>query len=421
MNDGSMTDTRNTQSAPPGRSLRRSREQRILAGVAGGLGEHLGINAWWLRWAFIFLAFAGGAGVLLYIVAWVFVPEPDQDETAVSHWLSNLDLSDTGTVIGVVLIGAATLVAATSVFDISGTMVTAAVLFAVGLLLYRGGLMPPPKSSGDNNPDGQGGTDIQSSNAPTAHIAADEAPSTDTVEGASLVASKAVADDATVPPAAPRPPKPPKEPSLLGRLTLAVGLIVVSTMALLDASGLAVGSIDAGEWFDPIHYVIAAMFVIAGGLIVGAWIGRARWLVVIGLMLVPVLFFTALWPSSFDWSVGDVEYQPQTVAEVADSYRLGAGSMTINLTDLTAEELAQVGSIDISLGVGEVVVRIPSDIGVDLTADVAMGEISFPGPSQDGIGIDVEAFFGPASPTIAIDIEAGAGSVVIRQIERISS
>ena len=37
---------------------------RVLAGVAGGLGTHLGINAWWFRLAFIILAFFGGFGNL---------------------------------------------------------------------------------------------------------------------------------------------------------------------------------------------------------------------------------------------------------------------------------------------------------------------------------------------------------------------
>lgn len=405
MNDGDMTDTRNTQSAPPGRSLRRSREQRILAGVSGGLGQHLGINAWWIRWAFIFLAFAGGAGVLLYIVAWIFIPEPEQDETAVSHWLSTLDFSDSGTVIGVVLIGAATLIVATSVFDISGTLVTAAVLFAIGLLLYRGGLMPPPRQPTD-------GVAPSEATSPQG-----EEPSGDEAEDAETALSATPAEGAA---AVPEPkvaasPRQPRERSILGRLTIAVGLIVVSVMALLDVSGPIYGS---GEWFDPIHYVIAALLVVGGGLVVGAWIGRARWLIAIGLLLLPVLFVTALLPSSWDWSVGDTTYEPVTATEAAGPFRLGVGSMTIDLRSLTAEEIGSLGTLEVSLGAGELVMLIPNDVGVAVTADVAAGEVQLPGPDVDGIGVDVDRQFGPTSPTVSIDIQVGAGSVVIRHIER---
>jgi phage shock protein PspC (stress-responsive transcriptional regulator) len=422
-----MTDTRNTQSAPPGRSLRRSRDERILAGVSGGLGQHLGINAWWIRWAFIFLAFAGGAGVLLYIVAWIFIPEPEQDETAVSHWLSTLDLTDSGTVIGVVLIGAATLIVATSVFDISGTLVTAAVLFAVGLLLYRGGLMPPPKQPRDGGAvppvtaasDTTEESEVIDTHEPEAEEAesgvagsTETAPSTTTGEGAASVATEA----AKPPPA----PRKQRERSMLGRLTLAIGLIVVSGMALLDVSGITVGSIGPGEWFDPVHYVIAGLFVVGGGLLVGAWIGRARWLIAVGLVLLPVLFVTALWPTSFDWSVGDTTYAPTAVADAETSYSLGAGAMTIDLTNLLAHEIASLGTIEVSIGVGQVEVWIPDDVGVELSAEVTVGEIVLPGPDAEGIGVDVVREFGPASPTVSIVIDAGAASVVVRQFERTS-
>ena len=201
---------------------------------------------------------------------------------------------------------------------------------------------------------------------------------------------------------------------------VAVGLIVVSAMALLDVSGISVGSVGAGEWFDPVHYVIAALLVVGGGLLIGTWIGRARWLIVIGLLLLPVLFFTALWPTSFDWSAGDTTYAPATAAEAETSYSLGAGSMTIDLRSLSARDIASLGTIDVSLGLGEVVVWVPNDVGVNLTAEVAVGEILLPGPDVEGIGVDVVREFGPPSPTVSIVIDAGAASVVIRQFERTS-
>jgi phage shock protein C len=55
--------------------LRRSRHNRILAGVCGGLAEFFGISAFWFRLAFFIAFLPGGVpGVLLYLLAWLIIP-----------------------------------------------------------------------------------------------------------------------------------------------------------------------------------------------------------------------------------------------------------------------------------------------------------------------------------------------------------
>ena len=59
------------------RALRRSRHNRIVAGVCGGLGEFFGISAFWFRLAFLISLLPGGApGIVLYLLAWLIIP-PD--------------------------------------------------------------------------------------------------------------------------------------------------------------------------------------------------------------------------------------------------------------------------------------------------------------------------------------------------------
>jgi phage shock protein C len=65
---------------PATRLLRRSREDRVIAGVCGGLGRYLQIDPVLLRIAFVILTVSGGAGILLYLVAWVLIPEQQEDE-----------------------------------------------------------------------------------------------------------------------------------------------------------------------------------------------------------------------------------------------------------------------------------------------------------------------------------------------------
>ncbi len=62
-----MTDTR--------QPLRRSRRDRVIAGVCGGLGEFFGISATWFRLAFLIALLPGGIpGFLIYILLWIVVP-----------------------------------------------------------------------------------------------------------------------------------------------------------------------------------------------------------------------------------------------------------------------------------------------------------------------------------------------------------
>lgn len=55
--------------------LRRSRHNRIIAGVAGGIGEFLGISSFWIRLAFLISLIPGGVpGILLYLIFWLIMP-----------------------------------------------------------------------------------------------------------------------------------------------------------------------------------------------------------------------------------------------------------------------------------------------------------------------------------------------------------
>ena len=71
------------------RKLYRSRNERMIAGVCGGLGEYFNIDPTLIRLLFVFLALAGGPGLVAYIVLLIVVPEePLSDQnmpSAASH------------------------------------------------------------------------------------------------------------------------------------------------------------------------------------------------------------------------------------------------------------------------------------------------------------------------------------------------
>lgn len=56
------------------KKLYRSRRQRILGGVAGGLGEYFGVDPVIIRLIWLVLILFGGVGFLGYLIAWIIIP-----------------------------------------------------------------------------------------------------------------------------------------------------------------------------------------------------------------------------------------------------------------------------------------------------------------------------------------------------------
>ncbi|HCU57672.1 MAG TPA: PspC family transcriptional regulator [Anaerolineaceae bacterium] len=65
---------------PSENKLRRSRHNRIVAGVCGGLGEFFVISAFWFRLLFVILLIPSGVpGLVPYIILWVIIPKAGRD------------------------------------------------------------------------------------------------------------------------------------------------------------------------------------------------------------------------------------------------------------------------------------------------------------------------------------------------------
>lgn len=65
------------------KKIYRSRRDKILGGVCGGVGQYLEIDPVFIRILFIVLLLVWGAGILIYFIAWILIPlEPgEQDYT----------------------------------------------------------------------------------------------------------------------------------------------------------------------------------------------------------------------------------------------------------------------------------------------------------------------------------------------------
>lgn len=62
------------QPLQPYKKLYRSRKERMIGGVCGGLAEYFHIDSTWVRLLFILFFIFGGVAFILYIIMWLIVP-----------------------------------------------------------------------------------------------------------------------------------------------------------------------------------------------------------------------------------------------------------------------------------------------------------------------------------------------------------
>ncbi|HVS68156.1 MAG TPA: PspC domain-containing protein, partial [Mycobacteriales bacterium] len=69
------------------RRLTRAREGRVIAGVCQGAAQYFDIDPVIFRIVLAVLTVFGGAGLLVYVLCWAFIPEEGSAETRVERWL----------------------------------------------------------------------------------------------------------------------------------------------------------------------------------------------------------------------------------------------------------------------------------------------------------------------------------------------
>jgi hypothetical protein len=207
-------------------------------------------------------------------------------------------------------------------------------------------------------------------------------------------------------PRPPKPPKPPRERSKLGRITFFTMLFVLGILALIDAAGASV-SISA--------YFAAALVTLAFGLILGAWMGRARGLIFLALLATLGLAVSSgseRWGGSFSNDV----YRPQSLAGVADNYDFTLGDKTIDLraVDFTTGP----AQTTITMNAGQVRVLLPDNVDTTATVEVDRGrsqifDQEFRGDGTGTHRITNDGADGPGGGTLLLNIKMDAGNVEV--------
>lgn len=381
------------------RGLRRSRDDKVLAGVCGGLGRSLGVDPLLLRVVVAVMVLFGGTGIVLYAIAWLLLPT---DDGAPSVGAQALDRGrhhpSTQTVwLAVVLAVAVTLgiVGAFGRWD-APILLSLAV---VGLLVW---LLRSDRPAAPTATAPMAGTAPMAATAPMTMMTTTEA-----AQGA-----PSVQDGSSLPPSAPpAPPRPPKPRSYLFGLTVSTALIAVGVLAAVDASG-------ADPW--PGTYPAVVLAVIGLGLLAGTWYGRARGLVFWGLVLALVTTAASVAghaAASFPNRTVDTTVTVSQVDEVPTADRYGAGQVEYDLSSL--DVAGQTVRMRAQIGFGEIVVVVPPDVDVTLDARTGVGGLTLFGQESGGVGDRVQrtdlGADGVGGGTLDLRLYAGFGHLEVRR------
>jgi phage shock protein PspC (stress-responsive transcriptional regulator) len=355
--------------------LRRSVDDRKVAGVAGGLARHLDVDPLVLRVAFVVLAFFGGAGLLLYGACWLLVPEDGSDEAAIT-------LDDRSRTLALLAVGV--LAAFALLGDSWGVFwfPWPLAIIALVVLLFmtrkdRRSATPPPGSGG-------GG------------VAAEE---TATYEGTtSQGGSWTYQGPATYVPA--RDPR--RRGPILFWFTLALIALAIGILGIVDVAGVAVA---------PSAYPALVVGITGLMLLVGSVYGRAGGLILVGLLAtLPMAAATAVG----QWEGQQIHETPDTAAQVERSYEFGAGELVLDLSEVEDVEALDGRSITVEGGAGTIDLIVPDDMDVDVSGQIdGPGAITLFGDQQDGIETSSQGSHdgGANAPTLTIDAQLGVGEI----------
>jgi phage shock protein PspC (stress-responsive transcriptional regulator) len=337
------------------RKLRRSRSDRVAAGVCGGLGTYFDVNPTFYRVGFAVLALLGGAGLLMYAAAALVVPDEGRDDSIVEEALRD-HRDRPGRLVGLGLVSVAVIALLAHARLWPHGNLAWLLLLVAGLALFRSWRRSGPET-----------------------VSASASPSPLTVI---------------------RRRSFPLTSAVLGLLVIGTGILGALNTWNVDLSwsvALASGAILVGV-----------------ALLAGAFLRlRIGLLAVIGLVLGGAALFASTIDIHLNDGIGSRAYSPAGHARLRAHYRLGIGNLELDLSDIVLPPGRT--QVDVEVGIGRLDVIVPAAANVRVVSQVSWGNSRVLGDDQNGHGVDddVERGTNASQPTLVLDTHVGAGSVEV--------
>jgi phage shock protein PspC (stress-responsive transcriptional regulator) len=411
-----------TPSPPVRPPLRRRAQERWVAGVVAGLAEHWGVPPLALRIPLgisaivsslvLWQVFASGgsidasdgivgllvvgsfAATVAYIVLWIVLPRDDVVRSPARRFTQHVSprrltarYPRIRSIPGFVALSIGGAILAERLGIWQPDLVLAAGLIALGVWLYRRDRAVP--------------TDVQIVEPATRDTSAAA------VEPGGAAALPVV--------------RRPRERSPLGWITFGVALLVVCVAAIwtsLADDTLARAHQAVGlERFSTIPAL--GLLVLAAGLLVGSVVGQARWLILPGLLVVPVVLVASVVRLPFEGQFGDAYLRPGAPATPADNEvvmrRNVLGSIFVDLERLRGRGDV-VRELELSTAVGTVTIVVPFDAHVRADAYTGLGTIGLGRRHTQGLEVSDSATLEPKhgdGARIIVHAEVGLGDVYV--------
>jgi phage shock protein PspC (stress-responsive transcriptional regulator) len=329
---------------PPYRPLLRTRDDRVVAGVAGGLGRWLDIDPVIFRVTFAVLTFFGGLGLVGYLIGYLLIP----DEATGTPLVPTRRLPDPRRLTAQqralaawTLAGVAVLIAI--VGHRSTTVAVLLIIAAVTVLAAREG----------HRPVGATGFTPAPSQQPSYAFSTPQSTVT--------------------PPTTPYTWTPPPAPHYA---TVERGPRL--NRALISASLLAAGvylTIGQAGAYKPLalQAIAVALTTLGVGLAITAWRARSRGALVLGVLLSLIVMVGSVVEGDYGSSVGRRVWRPADTAAIAGNYKLAVGNATLDLTELNAGQLAG-RTVNVTMGIGKLTVLLPGNTPISAYGNVEVGD-----------------------------------------------
>lgn len=187
---------------------------------------------------------------------------------------------------------------------------------------------------------------------------------------------------------------------------LPVGRLVLGAVLLLIGAAWLLVTLEVVD--VPIQSAMAVGLILIG--IVILVVGRHGGLVALGVILTILLAFMSLLGVPFEGGVGERTFRPAGTADLRSEYRMALGQMTV---DLTAIEGTTLPDIEISLGMGKVIILLPDGVPVRVEGRAGAGEVQLLGTAQAGVGVEHTVTENDA--VFDLEVSVGFGQVEVRR------
>jgi phage shock protein PspC (stress-responsive transcriptional regulator) len=437
-------------------TIRRSATDAKLAGLCGGVAQHWGVDPVLVRVGWVLLALSGGIGLVLYVAGWLLIPVEGSDKApvdalfgeSVRRWPRELWI----TLVVVAALAMFATFGALSPFSI-GPAIVIAVIWYFGF--YKGRqdkgsaeAAPPPADS--NSPPTQpvlpefvqhpgpatpfteaAGAWQRRIEEHTREVAAasavlatshDEWPSPPAENLSQTTAdSQAAAHAAFL--AEPDPAglyveQAPSVPVRMSDTRSAKRLRLVSLIVLgLTLSGLGLAQ-ALGVAIPLAGYLAVALLVIALTLVAATWLGKARGLLPLGVLLaIAVVLVTAAGPAMRAPFAATSAHAYSSLAELPAGDSEEVGKLSVDLSRLAVtSDVTYAAHVD----VGQLLITVPKDsnVVINYTADLGAvraygaeiragseltGQLKDPPPTR------------PGQHTLTLDLSVDAGNIEVQR------